>query len=211
MPNTIDSEYMLSSLPKQRKTGGNTLGKDEFLNLLMTQLQNQDPMNPMQDKEFIAQMATFSSLEQMTNIATSMEMLLQSQEQNKLIAYTEFVGKEVTWHKIEEGEEGGSPVVTEGTGKVARVEFTGENVVFVLDDGTKLEPANISEIHKETADNQIMQASMLIGRTVTYLDEDKTEKSALVKSVTFKNGKIEFVLGNEAQTTINSSQILKIE
>ena len=45
------------------------MGKDEFLKILMTQLQNQDPTSPMKDKEFIAQMAQFSSLEQMKNMS----------------------------------------------------------------------------------------------------------------------------------------------
>jgi flagellar basal-body rod modification protein FlgD len=44
------------------------LGKDEFLQLLVTQLQNQDPLDPMDNTQFVAQMAQFSSLEQMKNL-----------------------------------------------------------------------------------------------------------------------------------------------
>ena len=53
------------------KTSENNLGKDEFLKLLVTQLQNQDPLKPMDDTAFIAQMAQFSSLEQMQNLNTT--------------------------------------------------------------------------------------------------------------------------------------------
>ena len=47
------------------------LGKDEFLQILVTQLKNQDPLSPMEDTEFIAQMAQFSLLEQIQNLNTS--------------------------------------------------------------------------------------------------------------------------------------------
>ena len=53
----------------------NELGKDAFLRLLIAELANQDPLNPMDDREFIAQMAQFSTLEQMTNMTKALEGL----------------------------------------------------------------------------------------------------------------------------------------
>jgi flagellar basal-body rod modification protein FlgD len=52
-----------------------TLGQDAFLKLLITQLQHQDPTKPKDDMDFIAQLATFSSLEKLTEIAASIRQL----------------------------------------------------------------------------------------------------------------------------------------
>jgi flagellar basal-body rod modification protein FlgD len=59
---------------------GAELGKSDFLKLLVTQLQHQDPMAPTEDREFMAQMAQFSALEQMTNVSVSLDRLTRTSQ-----------------------------------------------------------------------------------------------------------------------------------
>ncbi|WP_379147683.1 flagellar hook assembly protein FlgD [Paenibacillus sp. sgz500992] len=80
----------------KKTTGSSVLGKDQFLKILMTQLQNQDPTQPMEDKEFIAQMAQFSSVEQLMNISTQMTAMSQS-----LGSVSGLIGKDITWTDTE--------------------------------------------------------------------------------------------------------------
>ena len=75
------------------------LGRDEFLKLLMTQLQNQDPLNPMESYEFAAQLAQFSSVEQLINIGDAIQAGdetsgLMAQSINSSVA-TGLIGREV--------------------------------------------------------------------------------------------------------------------
>jgi len=79
----------LNSVDNQAKK---ELDRNAFFKLLITQLQNQDPLKPMEDKEFIAQMAQFSSLEQMNNMNENMNKFMDVQKINQNSA---LIGKTV--------------------------------------------------------------------------------------------------------------------
>lgn len=84
-----------SEFQSNKTTGNSTLGKDAFLTLLVTQMKYQDPMNPTSDKEFLAQLAQFTSLEQLTNINTGIEKLTTATNQQQMFSAAGFIGKEV--------------------------------------------------------------------------------------------------------------------
>ncbi len=73
------SNQVFHLAPSTRKPS-NTLDKDAFLLLLITQLKNQNPLEPMDNKDFIAQLAQFSTLEQITNMTKSVENFLTLQK-----------------------------------------------------------------------------------------------------------------------------------
>lgn len=69
--NSILDQYGIKDTSTEKT---DAMGKDAFLNLLVTQLKYQDPLEPSNDKEFLAQMAQFTALEQMQNLNTSFQM-----------------------------------------------------------------------------------------------------------------------------------------
>lgn len=106
----------------------NGLNKDQFLQLLVAQLKNQDPMNPVGSQEFMSQMAAFSTLEQVTNMAVAGE------EQNQMLAVNQslsLVGHNVTYLNEDE---------TTSEGKVESVDF-GEGGFSLTIDGESGIPA----------------------------------------------------------------------
>jgi flagellar basal-body rod modification protein FlgD len=72
------------------------LGKEDFLNLLITQLQNQDPLNPTDSTEFTAQLAQFSSLEQLSNVNDNLEQLQNFQASTNNSQAVLLLGKVIT-------------------------------------------------------------------------------------------------------------------
>jgi len=80
---------------QQSGTAGKSLGKDDFLRLLTAQLQAQNPLNPMDATGFTAQLAQFSSLEQMTNIDSDLKTLLAYQSSLQNTMATDLIGKKI--------------------------------------------------------------------------------------------------------------------
>jgi flagellar basal-body rod modification protein FlgD len=81
--------------------GNNKLGKNEFLKILTTQLQYQDPTEPMDNSQFVAQLAQFSSLEQMQNVNTTLEQLVTAQMATAQNTVISMVGKDATYDSKE--------------------------------------------------------------------------------------------------------------
>ncbi|GAQ26253.1 flagellar hook assembly protein FlgD [Tepidanaerobacter syntrophicus] len=68
MSTSINTDYYNGAVNKQQESKASQLDKDDFLKLLVTQLRYQNPLEPMDNNEYIAQLAQFSSLEQMQNL-----------------------------------------------------------------------------------------------------------------------------------------------
>ena len=220
MADSITKDYYLPAASNVKYTtekDNGALGKDAFLKLLVTQLQNQDPTSPMDDKEFIAQMAQFSSLEQMQNMTKAMEDLLASQEQSQLMSYKTFIGNEVKWHEItEELDAEKKPIVNTGQGIIKELKFVKGEPVFVLDGGKEITPGNISSVLSNaststgtaTPSNPFAEASQLIGQMVQYNSGEQLIQ-AMIEAITTKNGVVEYILANGDRVTNGKFEVVQ--
>jgi|SRR5690625_927766 len=144
----IDPSLYIRNQQTER-TPSPDLGKDEFLRILMTQLQNQDPTSPMDDREFISQMAQFSSLEQMMNMTNSIDTLVQSQLISPVIQYSHMIGKEVSYEAYD--QETNEKLGIEKS-KVIAVSQNEGWAIFELENGEKIYAETVLQVNETSAD-----------------------------------------------------------
>lgn len=153
----ILSQYgQSSSTSSTSSTTGSDLGKDAFLNLLVTQLQYQDPLNPSDDQEFLAQMAQFSALEQMQNLNKSFEMTQAAG----------LIGKVVSGTYVDES----TSESTEVQGFVDAVNVK-NGVTYLQINGENIELDNISNISYVDYDSANVQNAQETNDTLSAIQE----------------------------------------
>lgn len=172
------------------------INSDTFLNLLVAEMTNQDPMEPTSNTEFVSQMAQFSSL----------TYSKQSAEFSKSNYASSLVGKTVTASKMD-----GSTLVTK-TGVVESVMKNGDDytvkvggVSFDISNVTAISDTNAADNDQQLSGSSlgdyIAKASMMIGMAATV--QAKTDKgtvldSGLVTSIQVKDGKINVIINSKA-------------
>lgn len=179
-PNITSNYTNANTSSAANRTPGGELGQDEFLEILAVQMANQDPLEPVSDTDFIAQMAQFSALEQMSAL-------------NETFASTQaysLVGKDVAATLNING------INQTIYGKVAGVvKQSGKDYLQIGD--FLVSPSAVQAVYNDTAmDGLISQAASLVGKTVTAevpdpTDEDPShisEVTGTVSAILVKNG-----------------------
>lgn len=189
---TPDSEYLKVSNEMKSQ---NELDKNAFMNLLCTQMQYQDPLNPMDNTEMLAQMAQFTSLEQMMNVAN----VSQKQLANTMI------GEYVEYYYQDESTGVGSYYY----GKVDYVDLSGDTPRLSIGD----KQVDLDDIYAVINKDNIQAnttAYELIGKTVQATSvqtdaEGKTETFIIegkVQGIQLKEGKPYVVIGSGNQQVV---------
>jgi flagellar basal-body rod modification protein FlgD len=92
--NTDPNKILTLDEMKPKSSSNGELGKDDFLKLFVAQLSHQDPMNPMNDQDMMGQMASFSQLEQMTNMAAANQSIATNLSSSSAVG---LIGRTVTY------------------------------------------------------------------------------------------------------------------
>ena len=130
--NSATEIIKVEDMPKNAANG--SLGKDQFLKLFVAQLQHQDPMNPMNNSEFMAQMASFSTLEQVTNLAAANQQMAASMSSTNAVG---LIGRTVSYVDADDQIQ---------TGKVDKVTTVGGKPLLTVNGVDGVDPSTITQV-----------------------------------------------------------------
>ncbi len=138
-----------------------SLGKDSFLKILVAQLQNQDPTKPLEDREYIAQMSQFSSLEQMSNLNKTMSKFVEFSMGNSLTQQSHLIDKIVKWEQKTE------LATLSGEGTVIGISSKNGEILATLDNGKQIPIKDIISVGQDEVSEETTEETTEGQETVT--------------------------------------------
>ena len=186
----------LSASKTSSKDKKNELSKDAFIQLLVTQMRYQDPLNPMDNSEMIAQLAQFTALEQMMNVAQGSQRQLANS----------MVGKYVEYQYTDEATGKTSYCV----GKVDYATISGETPMIGIGD-VEVEISKVTQIYNNDSIQANTSVFDVIGKTVqaTYTEttaSGEKESSVIegkVQGIKMIDGKPYILIGTESGSQLS--------
>ena len=126
-------DYAKQQASSSSSVAGGSLGKDAFLQLLVKQMQYQDPLDPQDNSEYLAQLAQFSALEQMTNVADNLEKtntLVSNIDSSLLVGQlSSMIGQKIQWMTETAVTDENGNAITDANGKAKTTKTTYEGSV----------------------------------------------------------------------------------
>ncbi len=179
-------------------SNSNALGKDDFLQLLVAQLQAQDPLDPQSAEDFSAQLAQFSSLEQMTNVNTNLEQIQKFEQAVNNSSLVNLIGKNIDapGNRIDQNSVGTKTLNY-------KLEEDAVNVDIEIFDSTGKQVATISLADQQAGANQAVwsgvdnQGKPVDPGVYTFQVKAANNTGAEVAAQTFISGKITDVVFEE--------------
>lgn len=158
-----------SSTTTSTTSSSSTLDKEAFLKLLVTQMQNQDPMNPMDDTQYVTQLAQFTSLEQTQTANRRAESTQAYSMIGKIISYQDSSTGDVT------------------TGQVNSVVFNNDTAMLSVNNDT-VSLDDVTQVYSDPSSSNVAgveQALTMIGHDIEYTDSKENTVRGTVSSVSF--------------------------